>query len=58
MNKRIGQVGFVSAVDRANSHLRYWKYRRDSGNHISLLLAARQWIYRLAFEWLGIGHGA
>ena len=54
----MGQVGFFEAVGRANSHLRYWKYRRDSGSPISVWLAIRQWCLRLAFEWLGVGHGA
>ena len=52
------QVRFVDAVKRANSHLRYWKYRRQQGNPIPLRLAMRQWCGRFAFEWLGIGNGA
>jgi hypothetical protein len=54
----MGQSGFFEAVARANSHLRYWKYRRDLGSPISISLAVRQWFRRMAFEWLGIGHGA
>ena len=54
----MGQVGFFSAVNRANSHLRYWKYRREIGNPISLTVALHQWIRQLAFQWLGIGNGA
>lgn len=54
----MGQVGFFEAIGRANSHLRYWKYRREAGSPIALATAMKQWVKRFAFEWAGIGHGA
>ena len=44
-------VRFSDAISRANSHFRYWKYRRDIGSPISLLLSVKQWIRRMKFEW-------
>lgn len=52
------QVGFFEAIARANSHFRYWKCRRDLGRPVSIWMTAGQWLRRLAYEWLGIGHGA
>lgn len=54
----MGQAGFFEAISRANSHLRYWKHRREVGNPIALTMALKQWIRRFAFEWAGIGNGA
>ena len=35
----------------ANSHFRYWAYRRKIGNPFPLRVAVRQWFHRFAFEW-------
>ena len=39
---------------RANSHLRYWAYRRSIGNPITLRSALRAWLKRFAFEWCNL----
>lgn len=49
---------FREAVSRANSHFRYWAYRRSIGNSISIMVPLRQWPRRFAFEFFGIGTGA
>jgi len=55
----MGNTDLRGAIDRANSHLRYWKYRRELGNGgPTLITACAQWARRIAFEWLGIGRGA
>lgn len=38
------------SIDRANSHLRYWAYRRQIGNPIPLRRALRDWFRRFVFE--------
>ena len=38
------------SIGRANSHLRYWAYRRQIGRPISLLGAMRDWWSRFVFE--------
>lgn len=54
----MGNVGLVEAIERANSHIRYWRYRRKISNPITLRQALSQWWRRLVAEWLGIGNGA
>lgn len=46
---------FVDSLARANSHLRYWRYRRELGSEggPTLLQACIQWWRRFVFEWLG-----
>jgi len=41
---------YMTAVRRANSHLRYWRYRRKINNPVSLLSALREWKIRFFFE--------
>jgi len=54
-----GNTNFFGAVARANSHLRYWQYRRTLRNGgPTLPTACAQWVRRFAFEWLGLGRGA
>lgn len=55
-----GNVTLREAINRANSHFRYWHYRRRFGYSTapSLLTACMQWPRRVAFEWIGIGNGA
>lgn len=38
------------SISRANSHLRYWLYRRRIGRPISLFRALRDWVIRYRFE--------
>lgn len=38
------------SISRANSHIRYWLYRRSIGNPISLLQTLREWLRRYRFE--------
>lgn len=38
------------SVSRANSHIRYWFYRRSIGNPIPLLQTLREWVRRYRFE--------
>ena len=40
----------IQAMRRANSHWRYWMYRRQIGNPVSALETFRQWWARLRFE--------
>lgn len=54
----MGNTGLPKAIERANSHIRYWRYRRRLGTPILLRVALSQWWRRLAHEWLGIGNGA
>jgi hypothetical protein len=51
------QVGIPQAIARANSHIRYWRYRRSIGNPFPLRTAVAQWLRRFAFEAFGIGQG-
>ena len=41
-------------LSRANSHLRYWSYRRSIGRPIALRGAIKQWFLRFAFEWRNV----
>lgn len=52
-----GQVSLWQSVQRAKSHLVYWRYRQRQGTPFPLRLAIRQWLQRVRFEWLGIGEG-
>lgn len=38
------------SVSRANSHIRYWFYRRSIGSPISFLQTLREWVRRYRFE--------
>ena len=49
---------FTKAVDRANSHFRYYQYRKNIGNSIPLLPVFKHWYKRFIFEYLDIGDGA
>ena len=54
-----GQVSFIEAVKRANSHFRYWKYRRTlNGTGPTFLASCKHWYKQFIFQWLGIGGGA
>ena len=48
----------TQAISRANSHFRYWIYRKTIGKPFPLRFAVTQWFRRLAFELAGIGSGA
>ena len=48
----------TQAISRANSHFRYWNYRKTIGKPFPLRFAVAQWFRRLAFELAGIGSGA
>jgi hypothetical protein len=48
----------TQAISRANSHFRYWNYRKTIGNPFPLRIAVGQWFRRFAFEAAGIGSGA
>jgi hypothetical protein len=43
-------VPLREGVARANSHLRYWRYRRAIGRPFPLSVALREWWARLLFE--------
>jgi hypothetical protein len=40
----------LRALERANSHIRYWRYRKAIGNPFPLTTALREWWARLKFE--------
>jgi hypothetical protein len=48
----------LESIARANSHIRYWRYRRSIGNPFPLRVAITQWMRRFVFERFGIGSGA
>lgn len=48
----------MNSFSRANSHLRYWRYRRAIGSPFQLRVALYQWYRRFIFEAFGIGSGA
>jgi hypothetical protein len=49
MSERRSKI--VQIMSRANSHLRYWRYRRSIGKPISLLGSIGDWRRRFLFEW-------
>ena len=53
-----GQVGFLQSVERANSHIRYARYRKKIGDQIPLRTVARSWWRRFIYEYFGAGFGA
>lgn len=40
----------LQALERANSHWRYWAYRRSIGSPVSALGTLREWWTRFWFE--------
>ena len=50
-------TSFLNAVSRANSHIRYWRYRKSIGRPISLTQSVCNWYHRFVFEAFGIGSG-
>ena len=48
----------IEIISRANSHIRYWKYRKSIGNPFPLKVAIKSWVRRFIFEAFSVGNGA
>lgn len=48
----------MGALRNANSHIRYWRYRKKIGRPFPLRLVPGQWVRRFLFEAFRIGRGA